>query len=49
MVHPSIFTYDYEKIKQINLEKNKAIIEKVFHPSNMTKWFEWGVEDWEEF
>jgi len=42
-MNPSIFIYDYEKIKQNNLEKNKAVIEKVFHPN---KWFSWGIEDW---
>lgn len=39
--NPSIFTYDYELIKQIKHDINKSITEWIWKPSNRLKWNDW--------
>jgi hypothetical protein len=48
--NPSIFTYDYQKIK--DHMKNSGIAEgiamKIFHPDNIYKWADWGFDEYKE-
>jgi hypothetical protein len=44
--NPSIFTYDYDLIKEKNKELNEEIIEKALHPKRMLRLMqEYGEED----
>ena len=44
-LNPSIFTYDYEKIKENNKELNEEIIIKALHPKRMLRLMEIYGED----
>jgi len=43
--NPNIFTYDYTDMR-MNMYKpdgiGKELMEKMFHPRNMSKWKSWG-------
>lgn len=41
--NPSIFQIDYEKMKNLNLELKREIIEKTMHPDRIAKLLEQGV------
>ena len=44
--NPSIFTYDYEFLKERMLNTiNEELIRNRFHPSNYNKWASWGFDD----
>jgi hypothetical protein len=38
--NPSIFTYDYTKLKQSRLSLHKDLIEYIWHPLTIQKWIE---------
>ena len=46
--NPSIFTYDYKKIKEEREELNEEIIKSIYHPKFIKKFIEDGnnIEDY---
>ncbi len=42
--NPAIFTYDYKKIKDLNQELHKELIEELFHPKRIQKYLDMGGE-----
>jgi hypothetical protein len=42
--NPAIFTYDYEKMKENCLRFKEELMKERFHPSNLAKFREWGID-----
>jgi hypothetical protein len=47
--NPSIFTYDYDKMRARCLIFKEDIIKNRFHPKNIHKFTSWGYEDFSDF
>jgi len=45
--NPRIFTYDYKKMKQNCLLFKEDLIKNRFHPCNISKFKDWGVNGFE--
>jgi hypothetical protein len=47
--NPAIFTYDYDKIKEHCLIFKEDIMKNRFHPRNIPKFRDWGIDGFEDY
>ena len=47
--NPSIFGYNYNKIRDYYRDINLGIIQERFHPRNLNKFKSWGIEEFEDW
>ena len=47
--NPSLFTYDYDKIRAHCLIFKEDIIKNRFHPKNIHKFRDWGIDGFEDY
>ena len=47
--NPAIFTYDYDKIRAHCLIFKEDIIKNRFHPRNIPKFRDWGIDGFEDY
>ena len=48
-VNPAIFTYDYDKIREYCLIFKEDIMKNRFHPRNIPKFRDWGIDGFEDY
>ena len=46
--NPNIFTYDYEAMREKCLVFKEDLIKNRFHPRNLNKFKDWGIEEFED-
>ena len=47
--NPAIFTYDYDKIRAHCLIFKEDIMKNRFHPRNIPKFRDWGIDGFEDY
>ena len=47
--NPNIFTYDYEAMRKKCLVFKEDLIKNRFHPRNLNKFKDWGIEEFEDW
>ena len=48
-INPGIFTYDYDKIRAHCLIFKEDIMKNRFHPRNIPKFRDWGIDGFEDY